>query len=253
MNLISSKENSFYKLLKKLKQRKYREKEELFLAEGIKFLELQKEPEYLVIEEGKEAEIKIPDNLIYKTYILNKKLFKEISYQENSQGLILVYKYNKSLLDEIGNNIIVLDRVQDPGNLGTIIRIVDAAGFKDIFLIKGSADIYNEKTVRSSMGSIFSINIVYMEEMELMDFLKEKGYKMIVTALEDDTIDYDKMGLSQKNAIIFGNEGRGVSDVIINKSDEKIKIPLYGSAESLNVAIATGIILYKVREKISKI
>ncbi len=250
MNLISSKENNFYKLLKKLRQRKYREKEELFLAEGIKFLNVQKEPEYLVIEEGKDREIEIPDNLIYKTYILNKKLFKEISYQENSQGLILVYRYNKSLLDEIGDNIVVLDRVQDPGNLGTIIRIVDAAGFKDIILIKGSVDVYNEKTVRSSMGSIFAINIVYMEEMELMDFLEERGYRRIVTALEDDTVDYNKMDLSEKNAIIFGNEGRGVSETIIAKSDEKIKIPIYGGAESLNVAIAAGIILYKVREKI---
>lgn len=250
MNLISSKENSFYKLLKKLKQKKYREKEKLFLAEGIKFLDFKKEPEYCIVEEGKEEYLKIPDNLIYKTYILNKKLFKEITSQENSQGLILVYRYNDSSLIEIEDNIVVLDRIQDPGNLGTIIRIVDAVGFKDIILTKGSSDVYNEKSVRSSMGSIFNMNINYLEEDETINFLKEKGYKIIVAALEDDTVDYNAMGLLDKNAIVFGNEGSGVSEAIIIKSDEKIKIPIYGNAESLNVAIAAGIILYKIREKL---
>ncbi len=248
MNYISSKENSFYKFLKKLKQKKYREKEGLFLAEGVKFLDFKREPEYLIVEEGKE--INISDNLIYKKYILNKNLFKKLSSQENSQGLILVYKYNESSLEKIGDNIVVLDKVQDPGNLGTIIRITDAVGFKDIILTKGSADVYNEKTIRSSMGSIFNMNINYLPEDELMSFLKERGYKTIVTALEDDTVDYSEMGLSHKNAIIFGNEGNGVGTNIIQKSDESIKIPIYGDAESLNVAVAAGIVLYKIREKI---
>ena len=248
MNYISSKENSFYKFLKKLKQKKYREKEGLFLAEGVKFLDFKREPEYLIVEEGKE--IIIPDNLIYKKYILNKNLFKQLSSQENSQGLILVYKYNESSLEKTGNNIVVLDKVQDPGNLGTIIRITDAVGFKDIILTKGSADVYNEKTIRSSMGSIFNMNINYLPEDELMSFLKERGYKTIVTALEDDTVDYNQVGLSHKNAIIFGNEGNGVGTNIIQKSDESIKIPIYGDAESLNVAVAAGVVLYKIREKI---
>jgi TrmH family RNA methyltransferase len=250
MNLITSKENNFYKFLKKLKQKKYREKERLFLAEGIKFLDFDREPEYLIMEKGKEDSVTIPDNLIYKTYTLNKNLFKELSFQESSQGLILIYKYNENSLNKMGNNIVVLDRIQDPGNLGTIIRIVDAVGFKDIILTKGSVDAYNEKTIRSSMGSIFNMNINYMEEEELLEFLKANGYKMIVTALEDNTIDYNIMGLSNRNAIIFGNEGKGVASSIIEKSDEKIKIPIYGSAESLNVAIAAGVILYKVKEKL---
>ena len=248
MNYISSKENSFYKFLKKLKQKKYREKEGLFLAEGVKFLDFKKEPEYLIVEEGKE--INIPDNLIYKKYILNKNLFKKLSSQENSQGLILVYKYNESSLGNTGDNIVVLDKIQDPGNLGTIIRITDAVGFNDIILTKGSADVYNEKTIRSSMGSIFNMNINYLSEDELMSFLKEREYKIIVTALEEDTVDYNKVGLSHKNAIIFGNEGNGVGKNIIQKSDESIKIPIYGDAESLNVAVAAGIVLYKIREKI---
>ena len=248
MNYISSKENNFYKFLKKLKQKKYREKEGLFLAEGVKFLDFKREPEYLIVEENKD--INIPDNLIYKKYILNKNLFKQISSQENSQGLILVYKYNESSLEKLENNIVVLDKIQDPGNLGTIIRITDAVGFKDIILTKGSADIYNEKTIRSSMGSIFNMNINYLQEDELLSFLKERGYRTIVTALEDNTVDYNEVGLSDKNAIIFGNEGNGVGKNIIQKSDESIKIPIYGDAESLNVAVAAGIVLYKVREKI---
>lgn len=255
MEFINSLDNSTIKKIKKLKQRKYREEEKKFLAEGRKFLDFTYTPDLIILKENFEDFENITTKLERfdcRKIVVNDRIFKELTSQENSQGVILVYPYCETNIEKINNNIIVLDKIQDPGNLGTIIRVADAAGFKDIILTKGSVDCYNEKCVRSSMGSIFNMNIVYMEELQLIQFLKEKKYKFLVTALENNSIEYTDITLSEKNAIIFGSEGNGVSDNFLKAADETVIIPIYGSAESLNVAMASGIILYKVRELMSK-
>lgn len=255
MEFINSLDNSTIKKVKKLKQRKYREEENKFLAEGRKFLDFTYTPDLIILKENFEDFENITTKLERfdcRKIVVNDRIFKELTSQENSQGVILVYPYCETNIEKINNNIIVLDKIQDPGNLGTIIRVADAAGFKDIILTKGSVDCYNEKCVRSSMGSIFNMNIVYMEELPLIQFLKEKKYKFLVTALENNSIEYTDIILNEKNAIIFGSEGNGVSDNFLKAADETVIIPIYGSAESLNVAMASGIILYKVRELMSK-
>lgn len=255
MEFINSLDNSTIKKIKKLKQRKYREEEKKFLAEGRKFLDFTYTPDLIILKENFEDFENITTKLEKfncRKIIVNDKIFKELTSQENSQGVILVYPHCETNIEKINNNIIVLDKIQDPGNLGTIIRVADAAGFKDIILSKGSVDCYNEKCVRSSMGSIFNMNIVYMEELQLIHFLKEKKYKFLVTALENNSIEYTDITLNEKNAIIFGSEGNGVSDNFLKAADKTVIIPIYGSAESLNVAMASGIILYKVRELMSK-
>lgn len=255
MEFINSLDNSTIKKVKKLKQRKYREEEKKFLAEGRKFLDFTYTPDLIILKENFEDFENITTKLERfncRKIVVNDKIFKELTSQENSQGVILVYPYCEANIGKINSNIIVLDKIQDPGNLGTIIRVADAAGFKDIILTKGSVDCYNEKCVRSSMGSIFNMNIVYMEELPLIQFLKEKKYKFLVTALENNSIEYTDITLNEKNAIIFGSEGNGVSDNFLKVADETVIIPIYGSAESLNVAMASGIILYKVRELMSK-
>ena len=255
MEFINSLDNSTIKKIKKLKQRKYREEEKKFLAEGRKFLDFTYTPDLIILKENFEDFENITTKLERfdcRKIVVNDKIFKDLTSQENSQGVILVYPYCETNIEKINNNIIVLDKVQDPGNLGTIIRVADAAGFKDIILSKGSVDCYNEKCVRSSMGSIFNMNIVYMEELQLIQFLKEKKYKFLVTALENNSIEYTDITLNEKNAIIFGSEGNGVSDNFLKAADETVIIPIYGSAESLNVAMASGIILYKVRELMNK-
>lgn len=255
MEFINSLDNSTIKKIKKLKQRKYREEEKKFLAEGRKFLDFTYTPDLIILKENFEDFENITTKLERfdcRKIVVNDRIFKELTSQENSQGVILVYPYCETNIEKINNNIIVLDKIQDPGNLGTIIRVADAAGFKDIILSKGSVDCYNEKCVRSSMGSIFNMNIVYMEEFQLIQFLKEKKYKFLVTALENNSIEYTDISLNEKNAIIFGSEGNGVSSNFLKAADETVIIPIYGSAESLNVAMASGIILYKVRELMSK-
>ncbi len=246
--IIKSKDNKFFKRIKKLKTKKHRDKEKLFIAEGHKFLDFKEVPKYIVVREDCDRYEEKIGAFHCEKYIFSEPLFNEITTQENSQGIILVYEMRDGKMEALEDNIVVLDRVQDPGNLGTIIRVADAAGYKDIILTKGSVDVYNDKCVRSSMGSLFNMNILYRDAGELLEELKERGYKLSVTALASDAVSYSQMKLGEKNAIIFGNEGQGVAQEIIDTSDQKVIIPIYGSAESLNVAMASGIMLYKCRE-----
>jgi len=253
LEFISSKDNNLFKRIKKLKKKKYREKEKLFIAEGHKFLDFSTTPKYIIIRDGEEENYPNINNFECKKLIYSDTLFNEISTQENSQGVILIYEFLENTIDSLGDTIVILDRIQDPGNLGTIIRLVDAVGFKDIILTTGSVDIYNDKSVRSSMGSLFNLNINYLSEKDLIGLLKEKEYNILSSGLTNESVNYNKVKLKEKNAIIFGNEGQGVSENILEISDEIVKIPIYGSAESLNVGVATGIILYKVREILENI
>jgi len=248
LEFISSKENKLFKKIKKLKLKKYREKEQLFIAEGHKFLDFSISPKYIILHEDYEDKFVGVNNFECTKYLYSDTLFKEISTQENSQGVILIYEFLETTLENLENNIVILDRVQDPGNLGTIIRLIDAVGFKDLILTIGSADIYNDKTVRSSMGSLFNLNINYMTEEKLIEFLRENSYNILSSGLTNESVNYNRVSLKNKNAIVFGNEGQGVSTNILNISNEIVKIPIYGSAESLNVGVASGIILYKVKE-----
>ena len=248
MEFIKSRDNKLFKIIKKLKQKKYREKENLFLAEGHKFLNFITSPKYVILHEDCEGNFPSIEKFNCKKYLYSDTLFREISTQENSQGIILIYEFLNKTMDSLGDNIVILDRIQDPGNLGTIIRLIDAVGFKDIILTTGSVDIYNDKSVRSSMGSLFNLNINYLDEEDLIKFLKENKYNILTSGLTNESVNYNKIKLKNKNAIVFGNEGQGVSESILNISNEIVKIPIYGSAESLNVGVATGIILYKVRE-----
>lgn len=251
MEIIESKENKLIKSLKKLKQKKYRDSENQFLAEGHKFLDYDFQPELIIIREdiyqSKIYEEKIK-KFICKNIVVSKKVFDELSSQENSQGLILLYKKKKKDLKNLEKNLVVIDDIADPGNLGTIIRICDATNFKDIILTKGTVDAYNEKVIRATMGSILNVNLHYLDKKEIIDLLIKNKYSVIATYLDKTAVPYNKIKLKEKNAIIFGNEGNGVSDDFINITDYKTIIPILSNTESLNVAVATGIILYKVRE-----
>lgn len=253
MEIIRSKDNKFIKDLKKLKQKKYRDSENKFLAEGIKFLDYSENiPEAIIAKEclSKDSIFlnkisKFSTKIIY----VNEKIFNELSSQENSQGVLILYKKRNFDLKNLSDNILVLDDISDPGNLGTLIRICDAVNFKDIILTKGSVDAYNDKAIRASMGSILNINLIYLERKKILELLAEKNYKIFITYLDKTALPYNKLQLSSKNAIILGNEGQGVKDDFLNSvNNTKTIIPILGNAESLNVAIAGALILYKVCE-----
>src|SRR5699024_7511376 len=136
--------------------------------------------------------------------------------------------------------------IQDPGNLGTIIRTADAAGFSNIILGRGTVDLYNDKVIRATQGSLFHIPIVQKDLTESIPRLKESGFSVLATTLQRAK-NYRDIEPSEKTAIILGNEGSGVDETLINMADELVKIPIYGKAESLNVGIAAGILMYYIR------
>ena len=156
------------------------------------------------------------------------------------------------LIDYSQDIIVALDDIQDPGNLGTILRTVDSIGLTQIIISKGTADVYNPKVIRSSMGAIFRVKVIESENLEqtLLEIKKHK-FELLVTSLQTKKSVYDIK--YKKKIIVIGNEANGVSKEIQELSDYKIKIPMLGKTESLNASVATGIILYEyVRQKLLK-
>lgn len=251
-DIIASSDNKFYKLLKKLDKKKYRDENSIFKAEGEKFLGENINFNKIIVKESKfeyfEKKYNISQN--ENLTILKDNLFDEVSTQENSQGIIFLYSKNLNTISDIKGDVVILDDIQDPGNVGTIIRTMIATGFYNLVLTKGSVDVYNPKTVRATMSGIFKLNIIYETPENIVKFLKENNYLIISTALHEDSVSYEKIKLKEKNAFVFGHEGGGVSEYMINNSDIKAIIPIYGNIESLNVSVATGVFLYKMKEKI---
>lgn len=249
--LITSRNNDLIKRVKSLNDKKFRNQYNQFIIEGDKMInEAIKEKiniEYIFVEENYEWN----NNEIDSNKIINvsSSVMEAISSLKNSPGVLAVAekKSNKNIEEiDLKNEdlFLILDNVQDPGNIGTIIRTADSIGLKYIFIKEGSCDIYNPKVLRSTMGSIFRVECVTFNDSKvLIDKLKLNNIKVYATNLKTDKSIYD---VDFKNsAIIVGNESNGVSEQLLDLADENIKIPMRGNAESLNVAIATSIILYE--------
>lgn len=261
MQYITSKENSLIKNVKKLKEKKHRVKEGLFLIEGFRFIEeaikSSYNVKYIFIDESSPSELY--DKYIKKynlndsTYMVSKNIFNAIASTETPQGSVAVIEDKKLPVVDCEGFYVLVDKVQDPGNLGTIIRTAHASGSLGIIMTKGTVDIYNEKTLRSTMGSIFNIPIIEDKDLSFVNELRNKGFKVITSSLDTENNFYD-VDLSGKVIISVGNEGNGISEEIYNISDEKVKIPMPGGAESLNVSVASAIMMYEVvRQKDIKV
>ena len=249
MKKITSKDNPEYKKALKLTRKKYRDREGLYLIEGIKPLEDALQTgcsiEKIFVTEGEENH-GFPESI---TDIISPALFAELSDTETSQGVIAVVRQQdpsgaEKMLSG-GGRLLVLDRIQDPGNLGTMIRTAEAAGMAGVVLLKGCADVYSPKVVRAAAGSLFRMDIFTGAEEELLiDKLKNFDRKIVVTALEGAS-EYTDVTYDNNCAIVIGNEGQGVSRGFLEHADLKIKIPMAGAIESLNAAVAAGIIMYE--------
>ena len=259
IDYIQSKDNKTIKHIISLQQRKYRQKFGEYTVEGIRAVTDIGKKDFLrsiLIRESKRSEL---EPLVQKgftvssVYVVQDPIFDKIEHSVNGQGILGIAKkcVNDlySLIVEDGLYV-ALDGVQDPGNLGTIIRTAVAAGAKGIFLLKGTVDPYNEKCVRSTMSAL--CNIPIFEDVtlsEFYDFIKDNTIKTYVTSLEN-TKPYHTISYPKRTMIILGNEGNGVSREIIEMCDQAITIPMYGDIESLNVSIAAALCMYKVREQI---
>jgi len=256
---IESKDNKLYKTIKKLKDKKHRMKERKYILEGFRLTEeavkAKVDIEYIIITENNIENLE-ESNLLRniskgETIVISESLFMTLSSTENPQGILAVAKIKNIKENLKGGFYVVCDKVQDPGNLGTIIRTSHAAGVDGIILTKGTADIYNDKTIRSTMGSIFYIPIYYDDsDFTLIKKLKEEGVALVTTSLEESK-NFFSENLKGKVMLAVGNEGNGISNELFNLADKKVKIPMPGGAESLNVAVATAIILFeKVRQNL---
>lgn len=237
MQIITSKDNEIIKSVRKLKERKYREKTGEYIIEGIKLIEeaIQEKVEIskIIICEECIKDGKIESKLMYEIakydcISVTEKIFKTITDVNNPQGILAVIKRDiekKQDIEYAEDVILVLDNIQDPGNLGTILRTVDSIGLKQIIISKGSVDPFSPKVVRSTMGAIFRVNIIETEDLvELLKEIKKHKFKIISTSLDSEESIYD-IDYSKK-VIVIGNEANGVSADVLNTSDKKVKIPM---------------------------
>lgn len=242
--------NSKIKLVRKLSMKKYREEFGLFVAEGLRLCEMVltcAEIEFGFYTENflKSArQVELISRLEKVTTLekISDSEFSKISDTETPQGILLAVRQNLSAPEKVAEKslIIVLDGVKDPGNVGTILRTAEA--FDCGIILIDSADIFNPKVVRSSMGAIFSVKAAKMSCENFLTLMKSGGFEITAAVLDDTAEKYFNHYFNKKSAIVFGSEADGVSTEIFNAA-KKIFIPMRGKAESLNVATAAGIII----------
>jgi len=242
--VITSLNNEHIKEINKLKDKKHRDLTGTFLIEG----------EHLVYEAIKENLVKelivlegedfYCDNI--PITFVSKEVMKKISSMDSYPNVIGVS--NKKKEEKIGDRILILDDIQDPGNLGTMIRSSVAFNVDTIILSPRTVDLYNHKVIRSTQGMLFHINIIVKELTDIIEELKKDNYKIYGTKV-DGGIDVKNTTYSEKYALVIGNEGNGMSEKVSDLCDEYLYIKMNDSVESLNAGVAASILLYELSNK----
>lgn len=283
---INSKDNRIYKDCRRLLQKKYRDKEGRYLVEGFNLLaEVPADLlEHVFLREGVLQELESaagecpmsgarmnPDDHVHdgnpvrnlstimtlmKEAVcceLTAELFDSLTATVTSQGVIAAVKKRSYDMDRLKKickgNIVVLDRLQDPGNIGTVIRTCEGAGFDACIVLKGTGDIYSPKTLRAGAGSVFRVPIIQVENnRDIRELADSLGKKLIVTSLDADDYYYE-YDLPRGVALVIGNEGNGVSNELCQMADIKLRIPMDGKLESLNASVAAGILMYEIKRQ----
>lgn len=243
MNIITSKSNQVLKKAKKLQSKKYRT--ESYLIEG-----------WHLYEEAVKA--KAPIQAIFLVddqeglshdgaalYQLPQALLADLADSKSPQGIVAQIKIEEQAFPDLSKGkYLFLEDVQDPGNLGTMVRTAHAAGYDAVFLSDKSADLYNMKTLRSMQGSHFHLPIYRLETEKLVTLAKEAGLMILASNLDKTSKDYRELAGQESFLLVMGNEGRGISQEMTDWADHLVHIPMPGSAESLNVAVAAGILMF---------
>ena len=253
MKTIRSKDNPTYKDAARLLRKKYRDQAGMFLLEGprpvMDALKSGNDIEEVFLREdaadspqAKEAE-ELCAAAGVKLAALSKELFGRLSDTEHAQGILAIAR--KRQPQKSAGPAVILDRLQDPGNIGTIIRTAEAAGFGSLIAIKGTGDIYSPKTARAAAGSLLRVDVFEgLETAEALRLCREQGLRVIASDL-NGAVEYTSADLTGDIALVIGNEGSGVSDEIRSGADEKVKIPMEGNIESLNAAAAAAVLMYE--------
>lgn len=251
--IITSKDNEIIKNIKKLKEKKYRL--DSYIVEGIKMVKeaISENQEIALIAIREDFKIDF-DTKKMKIVTISNKIFNDISDVKTPQGILAVIKKNQNNQIETNSDyILALDSLQDPGNMGTIIRTADSANINQIIINKTTVDPYSPKVIRSTMGAIYRTNIIEVEDLKAtLKEMKLKGFQIITTNLKATQSIYD-INYNNKTVVVIGNEANGVSQEILQTADKKVIIPMLGKTESLNASIAASIMIYEyVRQKIQK-
>ncbi|HEL2402626.1 TPA: RNA methyltransferase [Streptococcus suis] len=243
MEIIRSKSNNLVKQIKKLQQKKYRRSS--YLIEG-----------WHLLEEAVKAGATIQHILVVEEHVdrvahmeqvtvVSPEIMQDLADSKSPQGVLAqLVLPSQDLPEQLEGRFLVLEDVQDPGNVGTIIRTADAAGFDGVFLTDKSADIYNMKVLRSMQGSHFHLPIYRMPIEDILTTLKNNQVEILATTLSSQSVDYRQALPKASFALVMGNEGQGISDFVSEEADQLVHITMPGQAESLNVAIAAGILVF---------
>ncbi len=256
---ITSGDNNRIRLVRKLRTRKGRSTEGRFAVEGrnlvSEVLSRGLDIDFIMIPAGAAEDapdfikdcVKSPDMTVCE---IPEREFSALTDAGEGIGMMAVVKQQEcgpEIIDSLDeeDNLLVLDRIQDPGNMGTLIRTAVAAGYRAIIAMSGTVDIYSPKVLRATAGMIFEIPVIYVTgEDRLREILRKSGRRIAVTAV-DGGVPYYEEDLSKGIALIIGNEGRGVSDAMIEMADIKVTLPMRGRIESLNAAVAAAILMYE--------
>ncbi|WP_027365530.1 TrmH family RNA methyltransferase [Desulfotruncus alcoholivorax] len=267
--MLVSRQNSRIKYVRRLYQKKFRDSEGKFIIEGVRFIEEAINANWTLETVFYESPVaggdrgqQLLENLSKsgaEIIAVEKSLFREIADTESPQGILAVAKKPTELdfkpVEWRKNEkdlLVMVDGVQDPGNLGTIIRSADAAGADCVFILKGTVDPYNPKTLRSTMGSIFHIPLVSVEDREdFLTSLHAGGWNLVVGDPVASKL-LCNADLTRNTVLVIGNEASGVSEDLQRDASDLVKIPMPGRAESLNAGVAAGIMLYEtVRQRMA--
>lgn len=254
IDLIISTQNKIVKKIISLQSKKNRDKDGLFVAEGIRFVSeipLDWEVDLYAVTEGfaDQNDVKIFEKRA-STFIFSQEVFATLSDTEHPQGILAVCHRKKieasAVIGKEKGFYLLAEELNDPGNMGTIIRTADACGANGIFLSKGSVDLYNPKVLRSTMGSLFHVPIFQnMDLMEIVSQMKRNNVLVLAAHLKGEKYPY-VFDFKGSCAILIGNEARGLSEETAALCNHFVKIPMVGQAESLNASIAAGVLMYEV-------
>lgn len=254
MEYIQSKQNAKIKHWRKLLSAKGRRQSGTYLIEGPHLIEeaikFQQPIKAIMVDEMYQHAL-MDGVSKYPIYILSSAASESLSATLQPQGIYAEIELLQNDTASItqAKRLLLIDRVQDPGNLGTMIRTADAAGFDAVVLGEGTVDLYNDKVLRATQGSLWHLPVVSLNLVTLIEQLKEWGVRVYATALHQQAVDYREISSDEAVAIIVGNEGSGVEETLIEQADKPIYIPMQGQAESLNVAVASGIIMFQLTKE----
>ncbi|EOH81074.1 MULTISPECIES: TrmH family RNA methyltransferase [Enterococcus] len=249
MKEIQSTKNTVIKETKKLQQKKYRQQTQTYLLEGFHLIQEAKAANVLLKEvfinqRGLNEWTEWIEENLEEYYLVSDEVLKTLASQPTPQGIIAVAEMPKEDTADFTGAWLLLDNVQDPGNVGTMIRTADAAGFSGVILGQGSADLYNPKTLRSTQGSLYHLSVNAGDLAEIIPQFQQTDSPVLGTALDKTAKDYLSVEKMSDFALVMGNEGQGISPELLAMTDQNLYIPIKGQAESLNVAIAAGVLMF---------